>query len=319
MLDEHFRDALGEGVTRRHIPMELRVLRYFLAVAREGSVTGAANALHVTQPTLSRQLKDLEEELGTKLFVRHSHSVSLTPDGMRLRKRAEEVVDMIEKTEAEFAVKEESIGGDIHIGAGETRVMRHVAEIIREMRREYPDIHIHLHSGNLEDVTERLDKGLLDFGVLIQPADLSKYDYVNLPEKDVWGVLMDKNSPLAAKQVIRRQDLLGEPLLLSRQAIRRTSARNEFIEWFKDDFDRLDVVATFNLVYNAAILAGSGIGHVVTIDGLADVSESGGLRFRLLEPRLETGLNIVWKKYQVFSPAAEVFLRKIQEKFGDAA
>lgn len=299
--------------------MELRVLRYFLAVAREGSVTGAANALHVTQPTLSRQLKDLEEELGTKLFVRHSHSVSLTPDGMRLRKRAEEVVDMIEKTEAEFAVKEESIGGDIHIGAGETRVMRHVAEIIREMRREYPDIHIHLHSGNLEDVTERLDKGLLDFGVLIQPADLSKYDYVNLPEKDVWGVLMDKNSPLAAKQVIRRQDLLGEPLLLSRQAIRRTSARNEFIEWFKDDFDRLDVVATFNLVYNAAILAGSGIGHVVTIDGLADVSESGGLRFRLLEPRLETGLNIVWKKYQVFSPAAEVFLRKIQEKFGDAA
>lgn len=299
--------------------MELRVLRYFLAVAREGSVTGAANALHVTQPTLSRQLKDLEEELGTKLFVRHSHSVSLTPDGMRLRKRAEEVVDMIEKTEAEFAVKEESIGGDIHIGAGETRVMRHVAEIIREMRREYPDIHIHLHSGNLEDVTERLDKGLLDFGVLIQPADLSKYDYVNLPEKDVWGVLMDKNSPLAAKQVIRRQDLLGEPLLLSRQAIRRTSARNEFIEWFKDDFDRLDVVATFNLVYNAAILAGSGIGHVVTIDGLADVSESGGLRFRLLEPRLETGLNIVWKKYQVFSPAAEVFLRKIQEKFGDTA
>lgn len=299
--------------------MELRVLRYFLAVAREGSVTGAANALHVTQPTLSRQLKDLEEELGTKLFVRHSHSVSLTPDGMRLRKRAEEVVDMIEKTEAEFAVKEESIGGDIHIGAGETRVMRHVAEIIREMRREYPDIHIHLHSGNLEDVTERLDKGLLDFGVLIQPADLSKYDYVNLPEKDVWGVLMDKNSPLAAKQVIRRQDLLREPLLLSRQAIRRTSARNEFIEWFKDDFDRLDVVATFNLVYNAAILAGSGIGHVVTIDGLADVSESGGLRFRLLEPRLETGLNIVWKKYQVFSPAAEVFLRKIQEKFGDAA
>ena len=299
--------------------MELRVLRYFLAVAREGSVTGAANALHVTQPTLSRQLKDLEEELGTKLFVRHSHSVSLTPDGMRLRKRAEEVVDMIEKTEAEFAVKEENIGGDIHIGAGETRVMRHVAEIIREMRREYPDIHIHLHSGNLEDVTERLDKGLLDFGVLIQPADLSKYDYVNLPEKDVWGVLMDKNSPLAAKQVIRRQDLLGEPLLLSRQAIRRTSARNEFIEWFKDDFDRLDVVATFNLVYNAAILAGSGIGHVVTIDGLADVSESGGLRFRLLEPRLETGLNIVWKKYQVFSPAAEVFLRKIQEKFGDTA
>lgn len=297
--------------------MEVRVLRYFLAVAREGSVTGAANFLHVTQPTLSRQIKDLEEELGTKLFVRHSHSVTLTPDGMRLRKRAEEVVDMIEKTEAEFSTREETIGGDIHIGGGETRVMRHLAEIIHGIREVYPDIHIHLYSGNSEDVTERLDKGLLDFGILIQPADLSKYDYVNLPAKDVWGVLTRKDNPLAAKQTITRQDLLGQPLLLSRQAIRRTSSKNEFIDWFKDDFEKLDVVATFNLVYNAAIMAEGGIGHVVTIDGLADTSEASKLCFRLLEPQLETGLNIVWKKYQVFSPAAEVFLQKIQERFGD--
>ena len=297
--------------------MELRVLRYFLAVAREGSMTGAANFLHVTQPTLSRQLKELEEELGTRLFVRHSHSVSLTPDGMRLRKRAEEVVDMIEKTEAEFAVKEKSVGGEIHIGAGETRVMRHVAEVIHELRKDYPNIHIHLYSGNLEDVTERLDKGLLDFGVLIQPADLSKYDYVNLPEKDVWGVVTRKDSPLAARQAITRQDLLGEPLILSRQAIRRTSAKNEFIEWFKDDFEKLDVVATFNLVYNAAILAENGVGHVITIGGLADTSENSSLCFRLLEPKLETSLNIVWKKYQVFSPAAEVFLQKIRKAFGE--
>ena len=297
--------------------MELRVLRYFLAVAREGSVTGAANFLHVTQPTLSRQIKELEEELGTKLFVRHSHSVSLTPDGMRLRKRAEEVVDMIEKTEAEFAVKEESVEGDVHIGAGETRVMRHVAEVVRELRKDYPNIHIHLYSGTLEDVAERLDKGLLDFGVLIQPADLSKYDYVNLPEKDVWGVVTRKDSPLAARQAITRQDLLGEPLILSRQAIRRTSAKNEFIEWFKDDFEKLDVVATLNLVYNAALLAESGVGHVVTLDGLVNTSEQSQLCFRFLEPRLESGLNIVWKKYQVFSPAAEVFLQKIQGAFGE--
>ena len=289
--------------------MELRVLRYFLAVAREGSVTGAANFLHVTQPTLSRQIKELEEELGTKLFVRHSHSVSLTPDGMRLRKRAEEVVDMIEKTEAEFAVKEESVEGDVHIGAGETRVMRHVAEVVRELRKDYPNIH--------KDVAERLDKGLLDFGVLIQPADLSKYDYVNLPEKDVWGVVTRKDSPLAARQAITRQDLLGEPLILSRQAIRRTSAKNEFIEWFKDDFEKLDVVATLNLVYNAALLAESGVGHVVTLDGLVNTSEQSQLCFRFLEPRLESGLNIVWKKYQVFSPAAEVFLQKIQGAFGE--
>ena len=224
---------------------------------------------------------------------------------------------MIEKTEAEFAVKEESVEGDVHIGAGETRVMRHVAEVIHELRKDYPNIHIHLYSGNLEDVAERLDKGLLDFGVLIQPADLSKYDYVNLPEKDVWGVVTRKDSPLAARQAITRQDLLGEPLILSRQAIRRTSTKNEFIEWFKDDFEKLDVVATLNLVYNAALLAESGVGHVVTLDGLVNTSEHSHLCFRFLEPRLESGLNIVWKKYQVFSPAAEVFLQKIQAAFGE--
>ena len=296
--------------------MELRVLRYFLAVAREGSVTGAAKVLHVTQPTLSRQLRELEEELGVRLLVRHSHSVSLTPDGMRLRKRAEEVVDMIEKTEAEFAVREETIGGDIHIGAGETRGMRHVAAIIQEIRNEHPDVRIHLHSGNLEDVAERLDKGLLDFGILIQPADLSKYDYVNLPEKDVWGVITRRDGPLASRSVIRREDLLDRPLLLSRQVIRRTSARNDFIEWFKDDFRKLHVAGTYNLVYNAALLAESGIGYVLSIDGLVNTSADSELCFRLLEPRLETGLNIVWKKYQVLSPAADVFLQKIRQAFG---
>ncbi|WP_298068146.1 LysR family transcriptional regulator [uncultured Mailhella sp.] len=297
--------------------MDARVLRYFLAVAREGSVTAAAHFLHVTQPTLSRQIRELEDELSVQLFVRHSHSVSLTTDGMRLRRRAEEIVEMFEKTEAEFAVKKERIGGDIYIGAGETRVMRHVAEVLRELRQEYPDIHIHLYSGNLEDVTERLDKGLLDFGVLIQPADLSRYDYVNLPEKDVWGVITRKDNPLAARPAITRQDLIGEPLILSRQAIRRTSARNEFIEWFKDDFAKLNVAATLNLVYNATHLVESGIGHVLTLDGLVDTSEHSNLCFRLLEPRLEAGLNIVWKKYQVFSPAAEIFLKKIQAAFGE--
>ena len=297
--------------------MDARVLRYFLAVAREGSVTAAARFVHVTQPTLSRQIRELEDELSVQLFVRHSHSVSLTADGMRLRRRAEEIVEMFEKTEAEFAVKKERIGGDIYIGAGETRVMRHVAEVLRGLRQEYPDIHIHLYSGNLEDVTERLDKGLLDFGVLIQPADLSRYDYVNLPEKDVWGVITRKDSPLAARPAITRQDLTGKPLILSRQAIRRTSARNEFLEWFKDDFAKLNVAATFNLVHNATHLVESGIGHVLTLDGLVDTSEHSNLCFLLLEPRLEAGLNIVWKKYQVFSPAAEIFLKKIQEAFGE--
>lgn len=299
--------------------MEIRVLRYFLTVAREGSVTGAANFLHVTQPTLSRQIKDLEDELGVKLLIRGSHSVSLTPEGMRLRKRAEEILDMVEKTEAEFAEAEEAVSGDVYIGGGETRVMRLIGSIIREMREEYPEIRYLLYSGNSADVTERLDKGLLDFGILIQPADVAKYDYVNLPDKDVWGVVLRKDSPLAAKEAITPQDLLNEPLIFSRQAIQRTAAGNEFTDWFGADYDSLNVVATFNLVYNAAIMVEEGVGHAVTIDGLVKTGENSKLCFRLLEPRLEAGLNIVWKKYQVFSSAAEIFHRKILERFGAIA
>ena len=298
--------------------MELRVLRYFLTVAREGSITAAANFLHLTQPTLSRQLKDLEEELGIKLFDRHSHHITLTADGMRLRKRAEEIIDMLQKTEAEFAVHEERIAGDVHIGGGETRVMHLLADIIRDIRRDYPDIVFHLQSGNSGDITERLDKGLLDFAVLIQPADISKYHSVNLPEKDVWGVIMRKDAPLAKKATITLKDLLDVPVILSSQAIRRTSVPNRFLDWFGDDFDRLHIAGTFNLVYNATILAESGIGYVVSLDGLANVSAESPLCFRLLEPRLETGLHIAWKKYQVFSPAAGLFLERIMQQFGAA-
>lgn len=297
--------------------MELRVLRYFLAVAREGSITGAANVLHLTQPTLSRQIRDLEDELGTRLLLRHSHSVSLTEDGMRLRRRAEEMEELVEKTKAEFAAARSSVEGDIHIGAGETRAMHLLADCIRDIRAACPGIRVHLYSGNLEDVAERLDRGLLDFGVLIQPADLTRYESVHLPERDVWGVLTLKDSPLAAKSVVTRRELRDLPLIFSRQVMRRTRAKNDVADWFGRDYDRLNVVATFNLVYNAAILAASGIGHVVTIDGLADVSEASPLCFRLLEPRLETGLDIVWKKFQVFSPAADIFLKTILHRFGE--
>lgn len=167
--------------------MELRVLRYFLGVAREGSMTGAARVLHVTQPTLSRQLQDLEEELGQKLFIRGSHSVTLTPEGMVLRKRAEEILEMVHKTEAEFESMGEMVGGDVYIGGGETEAMRRIARLIHEIRDDYPEIRFHLFSGNAEDVTERLDKGILDFGILIQPVDLMKYNTIELPEKVVWG------------------------------------------------------------------------------------------------------------------------------------
>lgn len=287
--------------------MKIRVLHYFLAVAREGNMSAAAAALHVTQPTLSRQLAELEEELGVRLFVRRSHGVALTAEGLRLRGRAEEILDLLEKTRAEFAAPGEHLAGDVHIGCGETREMRHLAHAMRATQEKWPRIRFHIHSGNSDDVTARLDEGLLDFCVLIEPADLSKYDSMRLPGKDVWGVITPRGSALAARPHITRQDLLGVPLMLSRQVMQRGAAPNAFAEWFGEDFERLHVAATFNLVYNAALMARCGMGHVVSLDGLADTSEASGLCFRLLEPRLESWLSVVWKKSRLFSPAAQAF------------
>ncbi|MDU0075944.1 MULTISPECIES: LysR family transcriptional regulator [Bacillus] len=295
--------------------MEFRVLRYFLTVAREGSITAAADVLHITQPTLSRQLKDLERELGKKLFIRSSHSIILTDEGMLLRKRAEEIVDMVGKLEAEFSSMEETISGDVYIGGGETDAMKQIARVVKNLQFSYPNIRYHLFSGNEDDVTERLDKGLLDFGILIQPADLSKYNYMTIPAKDVWGVVMRKDSPLASKDTIRAIDLLNIPLICSRQAMQQTLSKNEFIDWFGEDFDKLNVVTTYNLAYNAAIMVDEGIGYAITLDKIVNTSGDSNLCFKPLEPRLESGLNIVWKKHQVFSAAAEQFLKEIQAEF----
>ena len=295
--------------------MEIRVLRYFLAVAREGNIAGAASFLHLTQPTLSRQIRDLEETLGQTLLVRKSHGVSLTAEGVLFRKRAEEIVSMVDKTEAEFSAMGNAVSGDIYIGGGETEAMNLIASVAYAVRARHPGVHYHLFSGNAQDVTERLDKGLLDFGLLIQPADISKYDYLNLPAKDQWGVVMRKDSPLAQKESIRKEDLLGVPLICSRQALMQGRTGNEFGEWFGDNFEKLDVVTTFNLVYNAAIMVEAGIGYALTIDKLANTGENSPLCFRPLTPKLESGLNVVWKKYQVFSTPAQLFLDELRGKF----
>ena len=295
--------------------MELRVLRYFMAVAREGNITRAANILHVTQPTLSRQLIDLEEELGHKLLIRGSHDVKLTEEGLFLKERAREILEMVEKTEAEFNCPEDCICGEIYIGGGETYVMKRIATISNELRKQYPDVRFNLYSGNADDVTERLDKGLLDFGILIQPVNVSKYDSLDLPDKDVWGVIMRKDSPLAAKKTIRRKDLLGVPILGSRQVIKRISSGDGFFDWFGDDFDKLNIVVSFNLLYNAALMVEEGLGYAVSLDRIINTGGDSKLCFRPLSPRLESGLNIVWKKDRLFSPAAALFMRKLRENF----
>lgn len=295
--------------------MELRVLKYFLAVAREGSFTRAANYLHITQPTLSRQLMDLEYEVGQKLIIRGKHNITLTQEGMLLRKRAEEILSLVNKTEAEFSSIGDDITGDIYIGGGESKAMELIAKTIHELKLEHPKIRYHLYSGNADDVTERLDKGLLDFGILIQPVDISKYDSVALPVKDTWGIIMRKDDPLAKQKVIKREDLLDLSLLCSRQIVGSNQAKDREIEWFGETYDNLNIVATYNLIFNAALMVEEGLGYALAIDGLVNKQEHSNLCFRPFEPKLESGLDIVWKKHQVFSKAAEKFLERVKNNF----
>lgn len=295
--------------------MEIRVLRYFLAVAREASISGAAEFLHLTQPTLSRQLMELEEEVGKKLFIRGNRRITLTEEGMLLRKRAEEIVSLVEKTAAELHAPEETISGDIYLGAGETDAMRLVAKIIKESQSDYPNLRYHLFSGNADDVTERLDKGLLDFGLLIAYPNLQKYDVIRLPATDVWGVLLRKDSPLASLSEIRPEDLRDAPLIVSRQALES----RELSAWFKKDLELFQVKMTYNLVYNASLMVQEGIGCALCLDKLVNLADGGNLCFRPLAPRLEAGLFIVRKKHQIFSKAAALFLKKLREEIPHAA
>ena len=291
--------------------MEIRVLRYFLEVAREGSVTHAARRLHISQPTLSKQLKDLEGELGKKLFVRGSFSVRLTDEGMLLRRRAEDILDMVDKTAAEFRALGEITGGDIHIGCAESDSIKHLARRIKAVQARCPGIRVHLYSGDTNDLEERLEHGLLDFAVIAQAVDLTKYNYLELPEADVWGVVMRADAPLAKKAAVHIGDLLDVPLIVSRQGLREDIPR-----LFGEQADRLNVTVTLNLTYNGTVLAREGLGYVLTFDKLADTSEQSGLCFRPLEPALETRLFVVWKKYQVFTPAAELLLEELKSHYG---
>ena len=296
--------------------MEIRVLKYFLAVAHEGSITAAANALHLTQPTVTRQLQDLEHELKQKLFTRGKHKITLTEKGMLLKDRAKEIIEMVCKTKNDIMSSAEDVRGDVYIGCGETEAMQYVAEVIKDIQVSHPDITFHIHSGNAEEVMERLDKKLLDFGILIQPVDIAKYDNITLPATDTWGILMRKDSPLAAYQSVKLENLTGIPLITSRQTMKKFS-HNEFAHWFLGKFETLNVVATYNLIYNAALLVKSGVGCAIVLDKLADTSSSSTLCFRPFEPKLESKLDIVWNKFQVRSAAANLFLQKLQEKFGE--
>ena len=292
--------------------MDIRILRYFLAVVREESISDAAESLHITQPTLSRQLMDLEEELGVKLLNRgkKNQGITLTEEGMLLRRRAEEIVALTDKTISEFDTAQDIISGDIYIGSGETNAMRLIARIGKKLQNDYPLIRYHLFSGNADDVAERLDRGLLDFGLFIEPANMERYNYLRLPVTDTWGLLMRKDSLLAGKKNIHAEDLENIPLIVSRQSM----VHNELSGWSGRDFDKLNIVATYNLIHNASLMVDEGFGYALCLDRLVFSADNNNFCFRPLEPRLEAHLDIAWKKYQVFSKAAEKFLEALQEE-----
>lgn len=290
--------------------MEFRVLEYFLAVAREQSISGAAEFLHLSQPTLSRQLKDMEDELGKQLFIRGNRHITLTEEGMLLRKRAEEIVDLVHKTEEDIKFSDEVISGSVYIGAGETNAVRLIAKAAQKLQKEYPLIRYHIFSGDAPDVAERLSKGLLDFGILFDPIDLSKFEHMKIPMKDTWGVLMRKDSPLAEKGAITPQDLWDKPLIVSRQQ-EETSALSK---WMIKPFAGLNVAASYNLVYNASLMVDEGMGFALCLDKLINVSGNSNLCFRPLYPKLEAEMHFVWKRYQVLSKAAEKFLEYFSEE-----
>ncbi len=289
--------------------MELRVLRYFLAVAQEENITAAAEILHITQPTLSKQLKDLENELGSTLFIRGKRKITLTDDGMFLRKHAHEIIALADKTESAFRNKHEFVGGDIYIGGGETIAVRYIAKALNELLKFYPNIRYHFVSGDGNDITEQLDKGLIDFALFVGLMDLKKYDHIILPTTDTWGLLLRNDHSLAEHKTITPNDLIGLPVLHSRQAF----SQNELSGWLGYSPDKLNIIGTHNLVYNESIMVKEGLGCAVTLDGLANTSSENGLCFRPFEPKITARLVVAWKKYQVFSKPAELFLKKLQE------
>ncbi len=289
--------------------MEIRVLKYFLAVAREQNISAAAESLFLSQPTLSRQLKELEEELGKQLFIRGSRKITLTEEGLLLRKRAEEIVELLDKTEKELSDSDEQVSGEIYIGAGETDGLRLIAKAAKDLQEQYPQITYRIISGDAVDIAERLDKGLIDFALFLEPVDISKYNYLKFPVKDVWGVLMRRDCPLAQRESISPRDLQDMPLIVSRQAV----DGSELTQWLKNGCEQLNIVSTYNLVYNASLMVDEGLGVALCLDKIINVSGDSSLCFRPLKPRLEVGMSLVWKKYQVFSKAAEKFILKMQE------
>lgn len=291
--------------------MELRVLEYFLAVAREQNISRAAEYLHLTQPTLSRQLKDLEGEFGKQLLVRGKRKVTLTDDGVRFRKMAEEIVSLAKRAEIEMRTSAQTLAGDVYIGTGESIAVGNIVRVADSIQKEYPGVHFHFTSGDSADLADRLDKGLFDFCIMYGDIDRSKYEYVELPYREQWALLMKRNSALAQKERLQTSDLWDVPLILSRQVL----SAPRFFKWIGREPNELKITNTHNLIYVGKLMVESGMGYVLTLDGLVNTAGT-DLCFKSIEPPLYLNLSIVWKKYRTQSKAAEKFIAAVLSQIG---
>jgi len=286
--------------------MELRVLTYFLAVAREKTISKAAEVLNLSQPTLSKQLKELEDELGVTLFIRGNRAISLTEEGIYLMNRGKEILSLVEATTSNLT-KNDVISGEITIGGGETSAFEFIGKLLEELREHHSEITIHLYSGNADDVLEKIDKGLLDFGLVIDPVEKQKYEYIRLPLFDSWGILVNKSHPLAEKPTVQPKDLLHTPLLISNQSL----VDNQLSEWLGGNIEHFTIIGTYNLLYNASLLVKQGVASALCIDGIVNTADT-SLTFIPFSPSLTANINIVWKKNQIFSNASKEFLRLLK-------
>lgn len=289
--------------------MDIRVLRYFLAVAREQSFSTAAERLFLSQPTLSRQLKELEDELGKTLLVRSNKGVTLTEEGMILRKRAEEIVELMEKTEQEVRQSNDGVSGTVYIGAGETYAIKLIADTAHHLKADYPDIHYSFFSGNGTDVMEKLERGLMDFGLIFGNIDRTKYEAIEIPLHDTWGILMRRDEPLAQKSSVTIADVSGLDLIIPRQPNHSTMLSEMIAEQAPD----ANIVAEYNLIYNASVMVNEGIGSAITLDRLINVSGDSKLCFRPFETPMEAVCYFIWKRYPVFTKAASTFLEQFKK------
>lgn len=286
--------------------MELRVLKYFLMTAREENITKAAGLLHITQPTLSRQLMQLEDELGVKLFSRSNHNIKLTEDGMLLRRRAQEIISLAEKTQEELSGNNGELAGEISVGCAETRNMNFLSARIAAFRERNPLVRFAIYTANADDIKERIEKGLTDLGLMMEPVDISRYEFVRMPAREQWAVMVKEDSPLAQKEFVTPQDLVGVPLIF----VHRRSVKNEIANWFGRYYDKLEIVATYNLVLNAVSMVQNGVGTAICF--VAD-NVFPGVKLIPLYPKLDTGAVLAWKKEQPSSAALVQFVEEIKK------